>query len=152
MKYILTTVAIIMAIASITMGQTTSQNTSCEQTAKELESKVSRISQELNKAIFEQFVSDDVIIIGSDGETKSKKQLAASFNPPPDFVFSFNSADIKIRVCSETIILTTGKDIVKATEKGSKESDTQNYWFTRIYEKRRGQWQLIFNQLTSTNE
>ena len=151
MKHILIALAIITAIPSFTLGQATSQNISCEQSAKELEAKVSKMTQDLDKAAFEKFVAEDVIIIRADGETISKKRQAASLNPSPNLAFSFSSTDIKIRVCSETIIVTTGKDIVKAAEKGSK-SDIQNYWFTRIYEKRRGQWQLVFIQLTSTNE
>ncbi len=153
MKHTLIVLAIIIAVPSLTLGQGASQNISCEQTAKGLEAKVSKITQDLDKAAFEQFVADDVIIIRADGETASKKQQLTSFpKPSPNIVFSFNSEDIKIRVCNETIIVTTGKDIVKATEKGNQEMDAQNYWFTRIYERRRGQWQLVFNQLTSTNQ
>lgn len=151
MKHILIALAIITAIPSLTLGQATAQNISCEQSAKELEAKFSKITQDLDKAGFEKFVADDVIIIRADGKTISKKQQVESFYPPPNLVFSFNSTDIKIRVCSEMIIVTTGKDIVKIAEKGSK-GDIHNYWFTRMYEKRRGQWQLVFTQLTSINE
>ena len=153
MKLILISVAIIIAIPSFILGQATSQSVSCEQTAKELESKISKISQNLDKTAFEEFVSDDVIIIRADGEIASKKeQQSASFNLPPNLVFSFTTQNIKIRACGESSIVTTGKDIIKATEKGSKETITQDYWFTRVYEKRQGRWQLIYNQLTSTNE
>jgi len=152
MKDILIAVAMIIVIPSLTLGQASSQRISCEQTAKELESKISKITQNLDKAAFEQLVSGDVIIINAIGETLSKKQQLASFDLPPNLIFSFTTIDIKIRVCGETSVVTTGKDIVEVREKGKKESEAQSYWFTRIYEKRRGQWQLVFNQLTSTNE
>jgi len=153
MKLILISVAIIIAIPSFILGQATSQSVSCEQTAKELESKITKISQDLNKAAFEEFVADDVIIIRADGETTSKKeQSKVSFNLPPDLAFSFTSENIKIRACGESSIVTTGKDIVKFTNKKTKETATQNYWFTRVYEKRQGRWQNVYNQLTSTNE
>ena len=143
----------ILAIPAIMLGQTTSQNISCEQTAKELESKISKITQDLDKAAFQDFVSDDVIIIRADGETASKKEQIESFlNPPPNVTFFFTSQDIKIRACGESSIITTGKDILKATDIKSKKTGSQNYYFTRIYEKRQGRWQLIYNQLTSTNE
>ena len=153
MKHTLIALVIIIAIPSLILGQAISPNISCEQTAKELEAKVSKISQDLDKVAFEKFAADDLIIIRPDGETRNKKQQAETFSiVPPNIVISFSSEDIKIRVCSEAIIVTTGKDIVKATDKDSKESELQNSWFTRIYEKRRGQWQIVFNQLTSTNQ
>ena len=153
MRYILVVLAIIMLTPSLALGQATSPSRSCEQTAKELEARITKITQELDSAAFEQFVADDVVIIRADGETTTKKQQATTFRGASNLVISFRSTDIKIRICSETTIVTTGKDIVKAREKGSNENDTQDYyWFTRIYEKRRAKWFLVFNQLTSANE
>jgi hypothetical protein len=153
MRHILIVVAIVIAIPSLTLRQAASQNTSCEQTAKELESRVSKITQSFDKTGYEQFVSDDVVIIGNNGEVLSKKQEVASLNRPPDLTsVSFTTKDMKIRVCGETSILVTGKDIITAREKGEKESAVQSYWFTRLYEKRRGQWQLVYEQLTDIAE
>jgi hypothetical protein len=147
MKYFLIAVAIFTVFPSLANGQT------CEQTAKELESKISKITQDLDKAAFGKFVADDALFILADGSTANKKKQAESFPKlPSNIVFSLSSEDIKIRTCGETSIITTGKDIISAVNKSSKETGTQNYWFTRIYEKRQGSWQLIFNQLTSTNE
>lgn len=142
-----------MLTPSLALGQATSPSRSCEQTAKELEARITKITQELDSAAFEQFVADDVVIIRADGEITTKKQQATTFRGASNLVISFSSRDIKIRICSETTIVTTGKDIVKAREKGTNENDIQDYyWFIRIYEKRRGQWFLVFNQLTSANE
>ena len=152
MKCVLTAAAMLIALSSLAPGQATSQGMRCEQTAKELELKVNKITQNLDKAAFEQLVSDDVVIINAAGETRSKKQQTASFDLPPDLVIAFTTKDMKIRVCGEMSIVTTGKDIVEIGKKSEKENAAQSYWFTRIYEKRRGQWQLVFNQLTSTNE
>jgi hypothetical protein len=150
-KIILITAIALIAIPSVMLGQATSQNTSCEDTAKELEAKITEITRSLDKAAFEKFVSDDVLIIQADGSRTPKNvQLLSSFNPPPNLTFSFESKDIKVRACSETNIVTTGKDIVIFTKKGSKKSETQYYYFARAYEKREGQWQLVFNQLTKT--
>jgi ketosteroid isomerase-like protein len=154
MKRIFIALAIAIAIPSLTPGQAASQTKSCEQTAKELELRVSTISQNFDKAGFEQLVADDAVLIDSVGEAKSKRQeLAASFNPSPDLTFeSYTMKDVKIRVCGETSIVITGTDILKAKEKGQKESLAQSYWFTRIYERRRGQWQLVYQQISSREE
>lgn len=153
MKRILIVVAIVIAIPSLTLRQVASQDKSCEQTAKELEARISQISQTFDKAGYEQFVSDDAVIIGNNGEVLSKKQEAASLNRPPELTsVSFTTKDMKIRVCGETSIVVTGKDIITAKEKGEKESAVQSYWFTRIYEKRRGQWQIVYIQLTDITE
>jgi ketosteroid isomerase-like protein len=152
LKYILITVVMVIELSSLPLGRATSQGTSCEQTAKELELKVTNVTRNLDKAAYEQFVSDDAIIINATGETRSKKQQTASFDLPPNLVFSFKTIDVKIRVCGDTNIVTTGKDIVEFREKDKSGSEAQSYWFTRIYEKRQGQWKLVFNQLTSTNE
>lgn len=152
MKSILITVALVIAVSPLTPGQAASQGVSCEQTAKELESRITKITRDLDKPAFEQFVSDDAVIINAAGETLTKKQQTASFNLPPDLIFSFTTKDIKIRVCGDTSIVTTGKDIVEVKKKGENDNAAQSYWFARIYEKRRGQWLLVFNQLTSTNE
>ena len=153
MKHILIAIAIVIVIPPLTLRQAASQSKSCEQIAKELESKITEISQSFDRAGYEQFVSDDAVIIGNNGGVLTKKQEAASLNRPPELTsITFTTKDMKIRVCGETSIVTTGKDIVEAREKGKKENATQSYWFTRIYEKRQGQWQLVFNQLTSTNE
>jgi ketosteroid isomerase-like protein len=150
-KNIFITAVAVMAIPSAMLGQAASQNTSCEITAKELEAKVTEITQNLDKAAFEQFVSDDALIIQGDGRRKRKsQQVASSFNPPPNLAFSFTTKDINVRACGETSIVTTGKDIVTFTKKGSKKSEIQYYYFTRAYEKREGKWQLVFHQLTRT--
>lgn len=152
MKYILITLVIVIALSSLPPARAAAQGTSCEQTAKELELKATNITRNLDKSAYEQFVSDDVIIINAAGETLSKKQQTASFDIPPNLEFPFKTVDVKIRVCGELSIVTTGKDIVEFREKGKSGSEGQSYWFTRIYEKRQGQWLLVFNQLTSTNE
>lgn len=152
MRHVLITGAAVLALSILTPGQSTPQSTNCEQAAKELESKVSDINRNLDKAAFEQFVSDDAVIINAAGETLDKKQQTASFDLPPNLVFSFRTIDLKVRVCGETNIVTTGKDIVEVREKSKTEGEAQSWRFTRIYEKRRGRWQLVFNQLTSTNE
>jgi ketosteroid isomerase-like protein len=150
MKRILISVALVGALSFT--GYTTPQSVNCSQTAKELELRISNITRNLDKAAFEEFVSDDVVIINATGETLTKKQQTASFAKPPNIEFSFRTIDVKIRVCGEDSIVTTGKDIVEARDKGTKEVEAQSYWFTRIYEKRQGHWQLVLNQLTSTNE
>ena len=153
MKHILIALAIIIAIPSLTLRQVASQGKSCEQTAKELEARISQISQTFDKAGYEQFVSDDAVIIGSNGEAASKKHEAASLNRPPELTsVSFTTKDVEIRVCGETNIVVTGKDVITAKVKGEKENAVQRYWFTRIYEKRRGQWQLVYIQLTDIAE
>jgi hypothetical protein len=152
MKHILIIVSAVAACSFLTSGRATAQDMSCEQTAKELESKVSKITRDLDKAAFEQFVADDVVIINATGETRSKKQQTASFTLPANLTFSFTTVEVKTRVCGQNSIVTTGKDMVEFREKGKNERESQSYWFTRIYEKRRGLWQLVFNQLTSTNE
>ena len=153
MKHLLTILAIVITIPISTLGQTSSQNFSCEQTAKELESKVSKITRDLDKTLFEQFLSDDAIIINASGETLNKKQQTNAFPKQiPNITFSFTVTNMKIRACGETSIITTGKDVIEARDTAKKSSDTQAYYFSRTYEKRQGQWQLIFNQLTSTNE
>ncbi len=153
MKHILIAVAIVIAIPLLSLRQAAPQNTSCEQTAKELESRISNISQGFDKAGYEQFVSDDAVIIANNGEALSKKQEVAALKRPPELtsVF-FTTKDVKIRVCGETNIVVTGKDIITAKEKSEKESAVQSYRFTRIYEKRQGQWQLVYNQLTDIAE
>ena len=153
MKHILIAIAIAIVIPPVTLRQAASQSKSCEQIAKELESKITEISQSFDRAGYEQFVSDDAVIIGNNGGVLTKKQEAASLNRPPELTsITFNTKDMKIRVCGETSIVVTGKDIITAKEKGEKESAIQSYWFTRIYEKRRGQWQLVYIQLTDIAE
>jgi ketosteroid isomerase-like protein len=153
MKYTLIILAMIFAIPALTFGQTTTQNTACEQTARDLEAKVSKITQNLDKAGYAQIVADDAVIINSDGAVETKEKQAASFMPIPEGAsITFTSQDLKIRACGDTTIVITGKDLVTAKMKGRKDVMEQSWWFTRIYEKRLGSWQLIYNQLTTINE
>jgi ketosteroid isomerase-like protein len=149
MKYALVILATVFAIPALTFGQTTTQNAACEQTARDLEAKVSKITQNLDKAGYAQIVADDAVIINSDGAVETKAQQAASFVPIPDGgSITFTSQDLKIRACTETTIVITGRDLATAKMKGKKDVMEQSWWFTRIYEKRPGNWRLIYNQLT----
>lgn len=153
MRRILVTVAIVLAVPALTLGQAAPQSTGCEQTAKKLELIVGEITQNFDRAGYERLVSDDAVLINSLGEAKSKKEEVASLNRPAELTFiSFTTEDVKIRVCGETSIVTAGRDVMKARMKGEKEELVQSYWFIRIYEKRRGQWQLVYNQLTDVRE
>ena len=152
MKRALIAAAAAAALSSPAPGQAAPQGAACDRTAKELEAKISHISQNLDRAAFEQFVAEDVSIINAAGEKLSKKQQTDSFNIPPGVVLTFRTSDMKTLVCAETSIVTHGKDTVEVREKGKTEGESQSWWFTRVYEKRRGRWQLILNQLTSISD
>ncbi|MBA2620272.1 MAG: nuclear transport factor 2 family protein [Acidobacteria bacterium] len=153
MKRIFITLAIVLTISSLALWQTVSQSKSCEQTAKELELRGIEIAQNFDKAGYGQFLSDDAVIIANNGEAFSKNQGIASLTRPTDLTsVSYATKDVNIRICGETNIVVIGKDITTIKEKGKKESTIQLYWFTRVYEKRRAQWQLIYSQLTDLAE
>ena len=153
MKHTSIAVALIIAFPVLAAAQITSQNADCEQTAKSLEAKASKILQTFDKKSYEQFAADDVVIINSDGSRETKQQQAASFIRPPEMgSLSFTTKDVKVRVCTETSIVVTGTDIIKASKKGSKETLDASWWFTRIYEKRETQWRLVYNQLTTFSD
>lgn len=153
MKRILIAIAIIISIQSLTLAQTASQSKSCEQTARGLELRMGEIFQTFDKTGYEQLVSDDVVMVDNNGEISSKKQEIASLNRPPELTsISLTTKDVKIRVCGEMNIVITGKDIITIKEKGEKESEDRSFWFTRIYEKRQAQWQLVYSQVTAIKE
>src|SRR5687767_8336754 len=103
MKRISIATALVLATSSLALGQTASQSKSCEQTAKELESRGIEIAQNFDKAAYEQFVSDDAAIIANNGEAFSKKQQIAALTAPPVLMsVAFTTKDVKVRVCGET--------------------------------------------------
>jgi len=103
---------------------------------------------------FDRIVADDFMITGNGGKTANKVEKRASvakdYTPPekinaPDYIFKIDPASHRVRQFGNTAI-STGY-IIENYMWGQTKIDFHVY-FTNVYLKRKGEWQVVQSQFT----
>lgn len=106
---------------------------------------------------YDRIVADDFFITGANGKILSKAEkranVAADYTDPStvtaDYIFKIDEAGHQARVFKDTAI-SNGYIIEKYTYKGNKINS--RVYFTCIYLKRAGKWQVVAAQYTRINQ
>lgn len=147
------TIVIMMAISTLTLGQAKNRaaNTASkdEQALLELERMYADAVARQDTSVIDRLFDDSFIAISSRAEVRSKTEELNDIKPPtssPDFVLEgFHLEEIKVRVFGGTAVV-TGRSILKTNYKGK--SNTLTFRYTRVYVKRKRDWQVVAQQLT----
>jgi ketosteroid isomerase-like protein len=146
-------IVILLAISASTFGQAkdkkATQTGKDEQALMELERAYADAVARQDTKVIDGILDDSFIAISSRAEVRSKTEEINDIKPPtptPDFVLEgFNLEDIKVRLFGSTAVV-TGRSILKTNYKGR--SNTITFRYTRVYTKRKKNWQVVAQQLT----
>jgi ketosteroid isomerase-like protein len=146
-------IVILLAISASTFGQAkdkkATQTGKDEQALMELERAYADAVARQDTKVIDGILDDSFIAISSRAEVRSKTEEINDIKPPtptPDFVLEgFNLEDIKVRLFGSTAVV-TGRSILKTNYKGR--SNTITFRYTRVYVKRKKNWQVVTQQLT----
>jgi len=103
---------------------------------------------------FDRIVADDFMITGNGGKTANKMEKRASvvrdYTPPekinaPDYIFKIDPESHKVREFGNTAV-STGF-IIEDYMWGQQKINFRVY-FTNVYLKRKGQWQVVQSQFS----
>jgi ketosteroid isomerase-like protein len=120
--------------------------TEVEQAVREMERMYRDAVMQQDVAAVGRILADDFIATSSRGEIRDKAKEIDDIRPSPDFKMeAFNLDDIRVRVFSDTAIV-TGRSTLQVAFKG--QSSTSVFRYTRVYVKRDGRWQAVAQQLT----
>jgi len=103
---------------------------------------------------FDRIVADDFIITGNNGKVQNRVEKRASvardYTPPekmnaPDYIFKIDPESHKVRVFGETAIST---GFIIEDYMWNLQKINFHVYFTNIYLKRKGAWQVVQSQFT----
>ena len=145
--------AVIILITLTAFGQETNKIADTpgkdERSIRDLEQTYRNAVVRQDVAALDRILADDFVATSSRGEVRSKAQEIADIKPAEhsdDFVTEgFELDDIKVRIFGNTAIV-TGRSTLKVKYKGR--SNTTLFRYTRVYVKRKGNWQAVAQQLT----
>jgi ketosteroid isomerase-like protein len=151
MKRILAVAVLVVATASLALGQmgekqekTKGVGTSIEQTLTQLEHDWTNAALKKDAAALGKILADDWVGQGPTG-TETKAQTLADLKSGDNKLDSQTLSDIKVRVFGNTAIV-TGSDDEKSSYKGKDTSG--HYVWTDVFVKRNGRWQAVSSQGT----
>ena len=141
--------AVLFCTASL--AQTQTKNRTASQPTK-AEQEVLRLENERNEALLRgdtaataRLLADDFFEITASGKIRTKVQILAE-SESGEMRFDFRKVDeIKVRVYRNTAVVNARVNR-KGRYKGQDFNDQA--WYTRVYVRRRGQWQAVVHQVT----
>ena len=150
MRKILCLAALLMlALPSLTVGQTTgSKSTGSSKAEREILKFIDDWIIALKRndaAALERMVSDDFHIILSDGRTRDKEHELAPTKSGEIKFQQLSAEDVKVFVSGDTAIA-TGIGIYHGTSQGQSFEGRERFF--DVYQKRKGQWQLLASRST----
>ena len=111
-----------------------------------------KLEEERNQAILhgdaaalDRMTADDYTFITLRGELRTKTQVLENFRTGQAKYDSRTISDLKVRVYGDSAVV-TGRAVQNGMENGKDYSG--DYWFTRVYVKRDGQWKTVALQTT----
>jgi ketosteroid isomerase-like protein len=117
-----------------------------------VEREIESLEEARNKAVLQgdvaaldQMTSDDYTFITLRGELRTKSDILKGFTSGSFHYDSRQISDLKVRVYSDTAIV-TGRSMQKGMENGKDYSG--DYRFTRVYVKEKGHWVTVALQTT----
>jgi ketosteroid isomerase-like protein len=146
MNRMLVIAVIIVALGSLTVGQTKSARRT--QTATVVEG-IRKLDQEriqaqihADAAALDRIYADDFIGIGPSGTVRTKPQVLADFTSGDLRFQSISTEDVQVRVYGNTAV-ETGRSIMNGQDKG--QVVPRDNRFTRVWVKKQGHWRLVAN-------
>lgn len=116
-----------------------------EQNIKRLEREKSEALIKKDVSSLRQIIADDFVGIESTGTAVDKIKFIGDVETGSEKVQSVSHENIKVRISGDAAIVTGHTNIVRAKENGSQNAQV---FFTNVWTKRAGQWQIVNSQAT----
>jgi hypothetical protein len=103
---------------------------------------------------FDRIVAEDFVITGNNGKVQNRAEKRASvardYTPPekmnaPDYIFKIDPDSHKVRVFGDTAIST---GFIIEDYMWNQQKINFHVYFTNVYLKRKGNWQVVQSQFT----
>lgn len=99
-----------------------------------------------DSATLQRLFAKDIVVIASNGTTRTKGQEIADIHPPPGVVTeTFDIENVTAHAYGDAIVV-TGKATLRVKSQG-KTGSTQ-FLYTHVYVKKSGHWQIVLHQMT----
>jgi len=149
MKALITALVFVAFLAPCAAQQSPAHPQSADAIAK---SEIEKIERDRNEAIvngdadaLDRMTSDDYTFITLRGELRTKAEIIQGFKSGSFHYDSRQISDLNVRVYGDAAVV-TGRSTQAGKENGKDYSG--DYWFTRVYVKRDGQWRTVALQTT----
>lgn len=167
MKYIVTRLALLIALSMIHVSLTASPQSDVkgrtevdqmmdqldattaaivERTINELEEEGRRATLKNDVQATERLLADDWMNTNANGSVTTKPQLIGLLKSTPFNFLSIEDDEVKIRTYEGSAVV-TGRSVRKRSGQDGK-AIAQQFRFTRVYVKRDGRWQVVAAQST----
>lgn len=93
-----------------------------------------------NVKVMEHLLADDYLGISANGTVETKAEAIDQRRAGTLRIQSLNLTDIKVRVYGDTAVVTSRAELVGAN---GQSNISGNYRYTRVYNKRFGQWKIV---------
>lgn len=100
-------------------------------------------------AALQRILADDYVIIDENGSVSNKAQAIRDLTSGETVFESIRFDDLKVRVYGAFAIVTGGEIVTTRT---NNISETSTYRFTDVFALRRGRWQAVSSQFTTSSE
>ena len=143
---------VVMVTASTALGQDPPKKPQRERQEMEVHTVQDALVQAYihrDLAAMNSILADDYIFIGEDGSVSTKPQIIAMFKSGEQTVTSYDRDSETVRVYGDAAVMTYHY-VSKETSKGAP-ADSDN-WFTRVFVRRGGQWQVVSGHETRVHK
>lgn len=93
-----------------------------------------------NLSVMDHLLADDYLGISANGTVETKAQELAQRRAGTVRIQSLDISDIKVRVYGDTAVVTSTAELVGVN---GQSNISGNYRYTRVYNKRFGQWKIV---------
>lgn len=102
-----------------------------------------------NVSQMDHLLADDYIGISANGTVETKSQELAQRRAGTVRIQSLNITDLKVRVYGDTAVVTSRAEL---TGVNGQSNISGNYRYTRVYNKRLGQWKIVSFEASRIND
>jgi len=150
MNRMLVIAALIVALASLALGQTKiarrTETESVVETIRRLDQERIQAQIHADAPALDRIYADDFIGIGPSGTVRTKPQVLADFTSHDLSFQSITTDEVRIRVYGNTVV-ETGRTTTIGQDKGK--VVPRDNRFTRVWVKGQGRWRLVANHYST---
>ena len=150
MNRILCIAVVVFTVTALTLAQQQSTRETQRQRVvtaiRELDEQRIQAQIHADRVALDRIYAEDFVGIGPSGTVRTKPQVLADFTSHDLKFQSITTEDVRIRVYGNTVV-ETGRSTMVGQDKGK--VVPRDNRFTRVWVRRRGQWQLVANHYSN---
>lgn len=137
---VLLAIAICLVMATPAWAMPGHHSRAIHKTIEALELEWRNAEVQNNVGVMDHLLADDYLGISANGTVETKAQALAQRRAGTVRIQSLDLSDIKVRVYGDTAVVTSTAQLVGVN---GQSNISGNYRYTRVYNKRFGQWKIV---------